>query len=288
MNSRLWGVAATIFCTAAVVGAAKAAGEAEPQIPQLMSIDRPWVAPIGDRAVFLSPPSGIGPVTYDHEHPITTVSPNAQGIPSQNIVFIADLKNPNLKPWVVESLRKTNELTLSGKLHYTSRSSCMPAGVPQFLLYAAGAESLYIIQTPKEVVMIHQADNQTRHIYLNASHPARPAHSWYGDSVGHYENGELVVDTIGFNDRSFLDDRYDVPHTADLHVTERYRMIDDGKGLEVTFTVEDPGAFYAPWSAVVRYQHARQPAILFEEPCSENNGEDISGFPAPAAKTPDF
>ena len=72
----------------------------------------------------------------------------------------------------------------------------MPAGVPQFLLYAGGAESIYMIQTPKEILMIHQANNETRHIYMDVPHSAHPAPSWYGESVGRFDRDELVVDSV--------------------------------------------------------------------------------------------
>jgi len=62
-----------------------------------------------------------------------------------------------------------------------------------------------MMQTPKEILMIHQANNETRHIYMDVRHSAHPKPSWYGESVGHFEGDELVVDTIGFNDRTFVD-----------------------------------------------------------------------------------
>jgi hypothetical protein len=141
-----------------------------------------------------------------------------------------------------------------------------------------------MIQTPKEIVLIHQANNETRHIYMNVPHSAHPAPSWYGESVGRYEGDELVVDTIGFNDRTFVDDRYSVPHTRQLHVIERFKPMNEG-GLQVTFTVDDPAAFNAPWSGMVRYQHQRNPATLFEEPCAENNLENLSNYVRPPVAT---
>jgi|SRR5438105_6330353 len=247
-------------------------------LPNFSSIDRPWVAI--EAQEYTPPPSGPGPVTYDHAHPIVVRNPNNAGVAVDAPLRIADLNNPNLKPWVVEALKKGNDEQLAGKLRWTSRANCMPGGVPQFLLYAGGAESLYMIQTAKEIVMIHQADNQTRHIYMDVPHSAHPQPSWYGESVGHYDGGELVVDTIGLNDRTFVDDRYGVPHTTQLHVIERFKLMNDGI-LQAIFTVDDPGAFNAPWSGMVRYQHQRAPGTLFEEPCAENNLANLSSFVRP-------
>lgn len=280
----LAGLAAGLLFACAVTGDGHAAGES--RVPGLTSIDRPWVAIEGQQ--YMPPPSGIGPITYDHAHPVMTTAPNNAGIPVTAPLRIADLNNPNLKPWVVDALTKGNDDVLAGKLRWTSRANCMPAGVPQFLLYAGGAESLYMIQTPKEIVMIHQANNETRHIYMDVPHSSRPQPSWYGESVGRYEGDELIVDTIGFNDRTFVDDRYSVPHTIQLHVIERFKMTDNGI-LQVIFTVDDPGAFNAPWSGMVRYQHQRMPAVLFEEPCAENNLANLSNFVQnPVAAKADF
>src|SRR6202030_2200190 len=96
--------------------------------------------------------------------------------------------------------------------------------------------------------MIWQMDHQVRHVYLNVPHSANPKPSWYGESVGHYEGDTLVVDTISMNDKTFVDN-YGTPHTTQLHVAERFRMIDGGKTLEVNIKVDDPGAFTMPWTA---------------------------------------
>jgi hypothetical protein len=286
-DRRLIGLAAGLLSICGITADGYAAGEVKPAVPNFSSIDRPWVAI--EAQEYLPPASGIGPVTYDHAHPIMVSNPNNAGVAVEAPLRIADLSNPNLKPWVVDALKKANDELLAGKLRWTSRANCMPAGVPQYLLYAGGAESIYMMQTPKEILMIHQANNETRHIYMDVPHSAHPAPSWYCESVGHFDGDELVVDTVGFNDRTFVDDRYSVPHTTQLHVIERFKLMDEGRILQVTFTVEDPGAFNAPWSAMVRYQHARAPATLFEEPCAENNNENLSSFVhSPVATKADF
>ncbi len=281
----LIGLTVGLLGVCAIAADGNAAGEQKSPVPDFSSIDRPWVAIEGQE--FQPPASGIGPVTYDHAHPIMVTNPNNAGTPVTTALRIADLSNPNLKPWVVEALKKGNDEMLAGKLRWTSRANCMPAGVPQYLLYAGGAESMYMIQTAKEIVMIHQANNETRHIYMDVPHSAHPSPSWYGELVGHFDGDELVVDTIGLNNRTFVDDRYSVPHTTQLHVIERFKLMDQGR-MQVSFTVDDPGAFNAPWSAMVRYQHARTPATLFEEPCAENNNVNMAEIHSPVAAKADF
>ena len=132
--------------------------------------------------------------------------------------------------------------------------------------------------------MIHDGDAQMRRIYLNVPHSENPAPSWYGESVGHYEGDTLVVDTIGLNDRSFID-AYRTPHTEKLHVTERWRLSDGGEVLEVHVSVADPGTFNLPWQAFRRYQRETRP---FEEiVCAENNEHLYSEF-MPIADRFDF
>ena len=100
-------------------------------------------------------------------------------------------------------------------------------------------------------------------------HSAHVKPSWYGESVGHYEGDELVVDTIGLNDRTFVDN-YRTPHTEQIHVVERFKMIDGGKTLQVTVTVDDPGAFNMPWSAVQHWRRIHR-GPLIEDLCEPNN-----------------
>src|SRR5204862_2467099 len=84
-------------------------------------------------------------------------------------------------------------------------------------------------------------------------HSANVKPSWHGESIGRYEGDTLVVDTIGLDDRTFVDG-FGTPHTKQLHVIERFRLIDGGKILEANVHVEDPGAFTMPWDAIQRYR----------------------------------
>src|SRR5580692_10958387 len=164
----------------------------------------------------------VPPVTNDPAHPFVN-----NGTGAQPTYRIADLSNPNLKPWVKEHMRQDNDEVLAGKIAFSARQSCMPAGVPGFMAYG-GPTPLYFVQTPKEVVMIFSGDHQVRHVYMDAPHSENPQPSWYGESVGHYEGDTLVIDTIGQNTKTFVDN-YRTPHTAQLHVVERFHMIESGK-----------------------------------------------------------
>jgi hypothetical protein len=243
-----------------------------------------WLKPPGDE--FLPPESGPGPVKSDPAHPYVS---NAVAV--QETVKIADLTNPILQPWVVERMKKSNADVLAGKVGFTARSRCWPHGVPGFLLYPV--HPIFFVQAPKEVVMVWGQDFQMRRVYLDVPHSANPTPSWYGESVGHYENGDtLVIDTIGFVEHplSFVDN-YRTPHTKDLHVTERWKITQDDrqrKIIEVTFQVEDPGAFNTPWGGIMRYRN--QKGILTEFVCAENNPDyfGLDDYKVPTANKPDF
>jgi hypothetical protein len=225
-------------------------------------------------------PGGMSPLHIDPAHPRVSNQESARTGKQPNY-FVADLSSATiLKPWVVERMAKDNAEVLAGKFAFTPHSYCFPAGVPGYHLY--GFQPLYFIQTPKEVVMIYSNDQQVRHVYLDMPHSANPQPSWYGESIGHYEGDMLVVDTIGLNDKTFVDN-FRTPHTERLHVLERFRLVDGGKAMQVDITFDDPDAFNAPWSVLQRYDRVQQP--MDEQICAENNQQF---FQIPVASKPDF
>jgi hypothetical protein len=119
---------------------------------------------------------------------------------------------------------------------------------------------------------------------MDVPHSENPKPSWYGESVGHYEGDTLVVDTVGQNVKSFVD-VYRTPHTDKLHVVERWRIVDDGKMMEATFTVDDLDAFHEPWSGMRRYRRAQRE--ITENVCAENN-QHLFDYHIPTASKPDF
>jgi hypothetical protein len=233
-----------------------------------------WVATNND---FIPPAEGPKPVTFDPAFPY--VPNNAR---KQATFRVADLSDPNLKGWAKERMKKANEAVLAGKIAYTPRSSCMPAGVPAFMLFIV--EPVFFVQSAREVLIIYSGDQQVRHVYLDVPHSAAPKPSWYGESVGHYEGDTLVIDTVGFNEKTFVDN-YRTPHTGKLHVAERWRLVEDGKFLEVAFTVDDPDTFMAPWSGSQRYRRVQE--TMTEQVCAENNAA-LFDYHIPIAEKPDF
>jgi hypothetical protein len=254
------------------------AAEQGASIPDFSSDDAAWVFGLGD---YIAIPGEPSPTRNDPAY--RYVSNNefrARG--SQPTYRIADLSNPNIKPWAKEIMKRENDKALSGQMPYSARASCMPSGVPAFIM--AAVEPIHFMQTSKQVTMIFSGDAQVRRVYLDVPHSANLKPSWYGESVGHYEGDTLVVDTIGLNDKTFVDN-YRTPHTVKLHVVERYKLMDDGKTLQVTFRVEDPDTFYQPWSAIGKLRRVQMP--MHEEACAENN-QNLFDYHIPVANKSDF
>ena len=283
-------ILAGLFCAGAAFGTAQGQGASrqDASIPNFApSSAMGWLkAGIGDE--FLPPDTGPGPVVADTTQKFGSNFLITPGNPRP--FRIADLKNPILQPWVVEQMRKANEDVLAGKVGFTARSRCWPHGVPGFLLYPV--HPIFFIQASNEVVMTWGQDFQLRHVFLNVPHSANPKPSWYGESVGHYENGDtLVVDTIGFNDRTYIDN-FRTPHTDKLHVVERFTLVKGGDEMEVKVHVEDTGAFTMPWNAAQRYRRDQreEEVPLHEMVCAENNEDHFNQglVPIPQADKAEF
>jgi hypothetical protein len=145
-------------------------------------------------------------------------------------------------------------------------TDCKPHGMPRIM------ESPYpieIVQTPGQITFLHEVAHNLRRIYLDQEHPKDLKPSYLGHSVGHWEGDTLVVDTIGLNDKTFIDDEGQ-EHSTQLHITERYRKMPDRRSLELTMTVDDPVTFEHPYS-YKRYYTWRPEIRPAEYICEENN-----------------
>lgn len=275
---------ALTFCTAFALQAfiPRAFARSASSIPDFHSFNVGWVG-IGNELE--PPPSGPGPVLAHPDYPYVSNAQAARTGEDANF-RVADLSNPILQPWVVEALRAQNEEALSGAPIFDGKVRCWPPGVPVFLLRPGSP--LFLLQAADEVLILLEPNSEVRRVAMNARHSDDIKPSWYGESVGHYEGDTLVVDTIGFNDRTFIDN-YRTPHTTKLHIVERFRFTEDGVPPQVMIEIEDQGAFTTPWSAM-RYFRKAENRPLTEYICAENN-EHYFGYdvpPIPQDDTPDF
>lgn len=276
-----WLTIAGCLCAGAFAPAANSAPE--PGIPDFMGAGGGWNMINTNATDYVDPESGAKPVSNDPKYPHIG---NLQ--PGQKTDRIADLNSPILQDWAKAQMKKTNDSVLRGRTPFVATSLCWPGGVPAQLLVPT---KVYFLQTPKEVWMVWERDQLVRRVYLDSPHSANPKPDWFGESVGHYENGDtLVIDTIGLAEHplSFVDN-YRTPHTKQLHVVERWKINPDRRGIEVSFRVEDPGAFTMPWGGRMRYRRANN-APIEEFVCAENNADyfGLDDYKIPTAARPDF
>jgi hypothetical protein len=166
-----------------------------------------------------------------------------------------------MTPWA-EALYKERQAT-HGKDDPDAR--CLPTGVPR-----RDAHPFKIIQTPTLVLILYEGNvHSYRQIFLDGrGHPKNLEKTWWGDSIGHWQGGTLVVDTVGLNDRTWLDEAGH-PHSDQLHVTERYTRPDAGH-ISVQFTLDDSVAYTHPWS-VTEVSGALPNWEIHEYVCNEND-----------------
>jgi hypothetical protein len=142
-----------------------------------------------------------------------------------------------LQPWA-EALRQDRRANLSKD---DPEGYCLPAGVPRISPFP-----FKIVQTPTLIVYLDEGNvHSYRQFFMDGrGHPKDAKELWMGHSIARWEGDTLVVDTIGFNEKTWLNGG-GVPHTDALHVIERYTRPDLGH-LEVEITIEDTGAFTKP------------------------------------------
>jgi hypothetical protein len=135
---------------------------------------------------------------------------------------------------------------VKGRTTLTTGNDCYPLGIPQTYITPYPFQ---IIHLPKMIVMIYEYPNAVRFIPIDGRPlPIDPDPAWMGSSVGRWEGDVLVVDAIGFNDRTEV---HGFMHTEALHVVERFRRLENGS-LQYEVTVEDPNVWEKPWAIPAR------------------------------------
>jgi hypothetical protein len=174
---------------------------------------------------------------------------------------------PQGLPWVVAVVKER----IANDLRDVPTARCLPTGV------VAQAGQGKFVQTLNLLVILEEWPGDTRQVFLDGrAHPKELDPTWLGHSIGRWEGDTLVVDTVGFNDKSWLRPVTPYPHTEMMRVVERYRRPDLGH-LELEMTVEDPGAFMKPW--VVRRTANLDPTDEIRENICNENEKDLKHLP---------
>jgi len=121
---------------------------------------------------------------------------------------------------------------------------CDPMVAPR--VYFNPSKFKFLQNNPDVVYIMYEYGPYFLPVSMNRKHPDDPDPSWWGDSIGWYEGDTFVIDTVGFNDKTWLD-QMGRPHTDKLHVVQRFHRLDP-EHLELDVTFDDPGAYTRSWS----------------------------------------
>ena len=150
-------------------------------------------------------------------------------------------------------------------------AKCMPPGVPRINTIAP----FKIVQAGQLVIVLYEttANSAFRQIFTDGRPlPKDPQPTWLGYSVGAWEGDVLKVDTVGFNDRGWIDTGIGHPQTEALHVIERFRRTDFGH-MEIAVTIDDPKAYTKPWTGTLKV-HLLPDTELLEMTCENSRGTE--------------
>lgn len=175
----------------------------------------------------------------------------------------ADLKAEDVpfQPWAAAEYRRRLERLSKDD----PAARCQPYGVPAANTYPAPFK---IVQSADLIVILYEANTTFRQVFADGRDlPTNPQPSWMGYSAERWDGDTLVVNTIGFNDRSWLD-RRGHPHTESMRVSEVFRRPDFGH-LEIQITIDDPKAYTRP----ITFTHRQELLVdseLLEHFCTDN------------------
>jgi hypothetical protein len=181
-----------------------------------------------------------------------------------------------LLPWALtlrDSRRPENE-------PYTL---CLPMSVPRQNIYPWKFAMSYTAPGLTHIYVLHELGDAGAHrvVYMDGRpHPPDPVPTWWGHSIGRFDNDTLVIDTVGYNDK-FWFDRRGTPHTEQLHTIERWTRLNFGTIVN-DFTIDDPGAYSRPVQLRFTAMHVRPDIDLMEFICNEDNQYGIAGGFTPA------
>jgi hypothetical protein len=135
---------------------------------------------------------------------------------------------------------------VKGRTTITTGNDCYPLGVPQTYITPYPFQ---IVHLPKMVIIIYEYPNAVRFVPIDGRPQVTdPDPSWMGTSVGRWDGDTLVIDAVGFNDKTEV---HGFMHTDALHVVERFRRLENGS-LQYEVTVEDPNVWETPWAIPAR------------------------------------
>jgi hypothetical protein len=205
-------------------------------------------------------PQGPTPRTADGKPDLSgNWAPNAI---RENVDLIGTGVEVPMQPWAA-AVYKQHKDALSKE---DPEARCLPPGVPRM---STTPYPWTIVQTPKLIVIVYEGGAHIwRKVFMDGrAHDPNVQDTWLGDSIGHWEGDTLVIDTVGQNDKTWID-QSGIPHSAAMRVTERIRRPDFAH-LEIEHTIEDPKTFTKAWKFTTHPTLLK--GELIEYICQENN-----------------
>lgn len=212
--------------------------------------------PAGEKGIWS--PAGINAI-YNTPKPVNRVSPATMlpnAIKQEDVPF---------QPWAL-ALHEAREANIEADEPHTR---CKASPGPRQFITPYGTEFAQLPDLQRVYIFDIGGPHTYRTIYMDGrQHPKDLKPTFYGHSIGHYEGDSLVVDTVGYTERAWID-REGTPTTNQLHLIERFTRTDMNT-LKYEVTVDDPGAYTATWTGgfMLRWNAGTE---LFEYICQDNN-----------------
>jgi hypothetical protein len=176
----------------------------------------------------------------------------------------ADGRRVPLLPEARKAYQQHQAQRKQGDLNFDLTERCQPPGLPRLF---AQPQPFEFLQRDERIFISYQWNRLIRVVDMNVPQAEVLYPTFLGQSVGAWQGNTLVIDTIGFNDATLLDD-LGMPHSDALHLTERYQLSNNGKQLTLRVTIDDPQTFEHPWDTVFHFKAERQ-GRLDEDVCVE-------------------
>ena len=199
---------------------------------------------------------------------LSSAVPDLQGVYQSipdSTTLPGGLKNAG-SPAAIELLLEAERQAKSIDLRQDPSKMCQPVGA--FRMMAAKQTKIELVPVSSMIVMLFEdlSHGMMRTIYLKRGHKPKTEPTWLGDSVGRWEGNTLIVDTIGFNDQTWLNDG-GAPHSEALHLVERIRPVLAGQYLEYKVTAVDPKTLAKPYSYTRYYK--KLDSEIMDDPCED-------------------
>ena len=175
---------------------------------------------------------------------------SARGLSAQ----IYEKGDQYMTPWAKEKLAEAKPSFGPKAVLLTETNDpvykCYPPGVPRIYFHPF---PLQIVQIPGQVILMYEYDHTVRHVFTDGrKHPEDAEPTWLGHSIGHWEGDTLVIDTVGQNDKTWID-RVGRGHSEQLHVIEKMKRTAQDN-LQIEVTLEDPKAYTQPFTVAFNMQ----------------------------------